>query len=331
MSNRLFKGKDITPSDNLNILLCFLTMGASMGLMYLTSHTDNTIVFILGCLAFGFVNNTIFALMHEATHSILHTKRSVNNTLGKMLAAFFPSSFSVQKVCHLGHHRRNRTDVEFFEAYTEGDSKFHKTLSLYGILTGVYWTYAPLAGIVLMLSPKTLFNSAINGKKNKGMAHYGGEGMLSGFAHKTEKDINGYRLEYLATFLFQIALFIVLDLSFFSWLACYWSFAVMWGSIQYADHAYTERDVRHGAWNLKSPEPIKKIFLNYHYHLVHHKYPHIPWIHLPNFVEPGDKEVSHWKIYKKMWKGPVKVDKESKVVLAEKELLDLIALEPFTE
>ena len=87
----------------------------------------------------------------------------------------------------------------------------------------------------------------------------------------------------------QVAIFLLLNLNFASWLLCYWSFAVLWGSLQYADHAWSIRDIRNGAWNLKVNSVIHWVFLHYHHHLAHHQHPYIPWIHLHKFVNETDE------------------------------------------
>ena len=85
---------------------------------------------------------------------------------------------------------------------------------------------------------------------------------------------------------------------------CYWFFAINWGSLQYADHAWTKRDIRYGAWNLKVSFITKWFFLNYHDHKVHHIYPFLPWVYLPKFVDYNEERPTFWKIYFKILKGP---------------------------
>ena len=55
-----------------------------------------------------------------------------------------------------------------------------------------------------------------------------------------------------------------------------------WGGLQYADHAWSERDIKNGAWNLAVPKWMQAVFLNYHYHKVHHQHPRTPWVNLPS-------------------------------------------------
>ena len=54
---------------------------------------------------------------------------------------------------HLGHHRRNRTDLELFDYYLPHQSRWLKTYWLYCLLTGFYWSIIPVAGLVYLLMP----------------------------------------------------------------------------------------------------------------------------------------------------------------------------------
>ena len=112
------------------------------------------------------------------------------------------------------------------------------------------------------------------------------------------------RLELLFTIAVQIALFVLLDLTFAGWAICYGAFAVNWSSLQYTDHAFSKLDVRDGAWNLRVNSLTRLLFLNYHHHLAHHRHPHVPWIHLWRYVDPAEAQPSFWSIYWRMWRGP---------------------------
>lgn len=94
---RVFKGKDITPPGTLNIFISFASILAGIGTLVLASKTESTIVFILCLIAFALINNTIFAMLHEAVHGVLHTNRKNNNNVGRALAAMYSTSFAVQK------------------------------------------------------------------------------------------------------------------------------------------------------------------------------------------------------------------------------------------
>ena len=92
-------------------------------------------------------------------------------------------------------------------------------------------------------------------------------------------------------------------LDWIGWLACYWAFGLNWSSLQYTDHAWSPRDVHEGAWNLRFWPLTQMVFLNYNLHLVHHRRPDIPWLHLPRFVRRDDPSPSFWSIYWPLWAG----------------------------
>lgn len=106
-------------------------------------------------------------------------------------------------------------------------------------------------------------------------------------------------------------------------------FGFTWSALQYADHAYSVRDIRNGAWNLKVHPITKAFFLNYHDHLAHHQHPNVPWIHLPKFVDPNVEKPAFLAIYLKMWKGLVKLDQNEPAPI-DSELDSLIERENFT-
>jgi fatty acid desaturase len=105
------------------------------------------------------------------------------------------------------------------------------------------------------------------------------------------------------TFLLQLVLWYALGLDAVSWLVCYWAFGLNWSSLQYTDHAWSVRDVREGAWNLRFWPITQAIFLNYNLHLAHHRDPDIPWTQLPARVRPEDPNPSFWSIYGSLWGG----------------------------
>lgn len=307
--SKKYKGIDITIPSTLNLTLAFLAITSMILLLQLASHNQQWSVLLFSMICFSFVANTAFSLLHEAVHSNFHHNRQVNYFFGLILAAFFPTAFTFQKRCHLNHHRQNRTDFEMFETFHDRDSRKLKTVMLYAILTGVYWISPPIGALWLLLSPKTLLKSPFaGGEKNYQVGRMGGAGMLRNFQNLSNADVIKMRLEVLFSLSLQIGMFFYFDLSFLGWIICYAGFAIQWSGLQYADHAYSVRDIRDGAWNLKVNPITKAFFLNYHDHLAHHQNPHVPWIHLPKFV---DKRVPFWPIYLRMWKGLIKVEQNA--------------------
>jgi fatty acid desaturase len=288
---------DLRIPGKLNVTLALLAYSFAIGLLWLASHTGSTVLLIGAAIGFSYVGNTIFSLLHEAVHGSFHSNRNVNNAFGIVSAAFFPTSFTFQRVCHLGHHRRNRTDLELFDYYYPEDNRFIKFYRLYCLLTGFYWLSIPFGCAVFFLL-RGLFVS----KAFLAVARPLGLGPMIG--DLSDQPPGRIRLEIGFTILLQALLFWALSLTLTGWFVCYVAFALNWCSLQYTDHAWTVRDIRNGAWNLKVNRTVQYIFLNYHHHLAHHQNPKVPWIHLPKFVDFDKPRPSYLRIYLSLWRGP---------------------------
>lgn len=279
----------------LNISIQIAASATSLFCLWSASHSDSWTIKIIAALVFSFTNNTLFSLLHESVHRCYSKNKMVNETAGVMAAAFFPTALVFQRTCHLGHHVRNRTDHEMFDMYYPHDNKFLKYTQYYAILTGFYWLSLPVGCFMYMIAPSS-YNIFKHMAKSTDA-----EMMLPFLTHPQKTRI---RLEIFYTFCFQAAAFYLLDLNFTSWLLCYWIFGMNWGGLQYADHAWSERDIRNGAWNLAVPKWVQAVFLNYHYHKAHHQHPQAPWTMLPELAEKNGPRPSFLKIYMEMWKGP---------------------------
>lgn len=286
-----------------------LLVGASVA--YRSSHW---LFFSLAVLGFGLVNNTNFSLLHEAVHGILNSNRRRNEMLGIFAGAFFPTSFTLQQYFHLGHHCRNRTDAEMFDLYYPTDNLWIKRFVIYAMPAGIYWFSAAAANILFLFLPSLLSWRWL--RESALMKHSGFESMLSGIPD-TARMLKKIRLQIVMILLLQVGMIWVLQIHPVAWLACYWVFGMIWGSLQYTDHAFSPRDVRYGAWNLKVDLVTRWIFLNYHFHLVHHIYPCLPWIYLPRFVRPNEERPSAWGNFWKLMCGPFLATEPTPVVNRE--------------
>lgn len=303
----------------LNAVLTLLVATACCGMLWLASHGTGWQI-ALAAVAFSFLNNTMFSLLHESVHGIAHASRGMNEAVGRFAAAFFPTSLSLQRVFHLGHHAHNRTIEEQFDYIRPFDRPWLKRAQWYAILSGLYWVFVPLGGLAYLFAPSLLtrFGAPASsrrvrrlpgGKDDEEPAAWnaalrtqtGASSMLAGLESAPRTLI---RLELLFTIAVQIALFVLLELTIAGWAVCYAAFALNWSSLQYTDHAFSKLDVRDGAWNLRVNPVTRLLFLNYHHHLAHHRHPHVPWIHLGAYVDPAEERPSFWSIYWKMWGGP---------------------------
>lgn len=297
---RMINGISAPIPSALNLTLFTVAASSAIALLWTASHVGAWYWVLLSAVAFSYVNNTIFSLLHEATHGTLHADQRLNDVFGRLAAAFFPTTFTLQRRFHLNHHRNNRSEVERFDYIQPGENKVVKYLQWYSVLTGVYWSGAPLACVLYFFCP-WVFKLPILRQESTLVQQTSSDAYLSMMDDAPALTV---RLEVLLTVGIQLGLFYALDLSFWGWAACYACFAFNWSSLQYADHAWSPLDVREGAWNLEVNPVIRAIFLNYHYHLAHHQHPGVPWNHLEKFIEPDAPRPSFLKIYLRMWLGP---------------------------
>jgi len=246
---------------------------------------------------FSYTNNTIFSLHHEAAHETFHPNPKLNDAAGVLFAAFFPTIFSIQRISHLGHHKRNRTDEELYDYYLPHQSWWVKTYWIYCLLTGFYWAIIPVSASLYVVWPWAFRSRWFQ----DGPARWWG---FRPFVRDiAQAPIARVWLEGLISLLVQVTMFVALDLSLVGWLACYWAFGLNWSSVQYSDHAGSPRDVIEGAWNLRFWPVAQWMFLNYNFHLAHHRQPGVPWIYLPKLVRSTDARPSFWAIYLRLWLG----------------------------
>jgi fatty acid desaturase len=283
--------------EKTNVLLFMLSLPALWVLLWLGSHALLGWA-ILAAAVFSLANHLPFSLMHEAVHGVFSPNKRRNDFFGVLAGAVFPTSFTMQRVAHLGHHRRNRTDEELYDYYLPTESKFSKTRSIYaGNLFGLYWFCIPLSNLIFLLWP-WLYSSKwfVDGPARS----LGFEPYVREIAELPKLRI---WLECALAFVYQLLVWVLLDLTWQGWLLCYWAFAAHWSALQYVDHAWSPRDIVNGAWNLKVLPITSAIALNYHYHLAHHRHPQVPWPYLPGLVEDADPRPTFWSIYFRLWGG----------------------------
>jgi fatty acid desaturase len=250
-------------------------------------------------IAFAFLNNTPFSLMHEAVHGVGAATPRRNHLLGVMAGCMFPTSFSLQRVAHLGHHARNRTDRELYDYYLPHESRWVRNVWLYGgNLLGLYWFCIPLSNVVYLIAApfykSRLFVDRI--APALGFEHY--------VRDVVELPSGTVRLEIALAFAYQAALWWMLDLTWQGWLLSHWLFALHWSALQYVDHAWSARDVVNGAWDLQVSAPARWLALNYHCHLAHHRHPRSPWTTLPSLATQ-ENQPTFWQVYWSLWRNGV--------------------------
>lgn len=283
------------------LLIACTALAVNGACLWIAAHASSISAAILAAMIFSFSNHTIFVVVHEAVHGISMPSRFANEVFGSILAATFPQSFCLQRAFHLSHHRNNRTDSEFFDAIRDDDIAWLKICQWYGILLGEYWLRVPLACLLWLVCPALLRKPFLRDTQRSTVRSWGGYNILEGLDRVPP--IRS-RIEILWAIAFHALCWYALDLNLTAVLLCYAAFAVNWGSLQYATHAFSERSVRDGAFDLRAPGWLRVVLLNYHLHLVHHRDPTIPWSQLPRFVDDLRPRPSFLGQYLKMWLGP---------------------------
>ena len=281
----------------LNTLILLLALGATLLCLWAASHFSLGFALVAIWL-FSLVNNTSFALMHEAVHGVGCKSIRRNKLLGIVSGWAFPTSFSMQRTAHLGHHRRNRTDLELYDYYLPTQSKRVRNFWLYaGNLLGLYWWSVVFGNLVYLLAPWA-YRSKFFAKRLAPALGFGPY-----VEELVQLPIARVWTEIALAFGYQLLVIYWLDLSVPATLVCYAAFALHWSVLQYADHAWSPRDIHNGAWNLKVLSPSRWLALNYHFHLAHHQHPWVPWYDLPKWVDHKTRQPSFWRVYFSLWKG----------------------------
>ena len=277
----------------LNLALAGVVFCLAIALLWLASRVTLPATLAAG-VAYAFVLLTGYALLHEAGHDLLHPRRPVNDAAGAVLGWLFPIPFTLLKVTHVVHHCCNRTDHEMFDCYYPGDNRLVKTIQWYGILTGLWWTLIPVGSLLLALHPAWLRSPPFRRARTTAVL----------FDDFGPRQVRRVRQEVLFGVVFWLALFLGLELRWDAVLVLYACFAFNWSTRQYVTHAFTPRDVRDGALNLRVSRAMGWLLLNGQWDRVHHRYPHVPWTALPCLGQSEGYDTGYWRQYLRLWVGP---------------------------
>ncbi|GKX60745.1 fatty acid desaturase family protein [Leminorella grimontii] len=249
---------------------------------------------------FALINNMPFAIMHEAVHGVASRSAWGNRIIGVVAGWAFPTSFLLQRRAHLNHHDNNRTDGELYDYYLPHQPKWLRNVWLYGgNLLGLYY-FCVVLGNAIWLVAWWFYRSDFFVKKL---------GPALGFGSQIPELIKLPPLavwcELALAFGYQALLFWLLDLNVWGYVACLWAFGLHWSALQYVNHAWTRRDVRNGAWNLRVLPVSRWLALNYYCHLAHHQHPAAPWYELPSLIDDQPRP-TFWRIYFSLWRHGVR-------------------------
>ncbi|MEM8681124.1 MAG: fatty acid desaturase [Planctomycetota bacterium] len=279
----------------LNLLIVAVQLVSIFGVMYLAARAEHWWQLALLAMVFAVVGNSVYSIIHEAEHRMLHPNKSINDGLGMLMALFFPAPYHLLRQGHLCHHRANRSDDEAFDLYFEGDSPLVKWLKYYGIITGVYWVMVVLSNFVVVLVPFLVKRQ-----------FYEFDKPFAKFMDVLEPRYWLYiRLEALSAILLHAAIIWSMGIPLLNYAVVYLGFGFSWSAMQYVHHFDTARHVTEGTRNLWICPPIDALWLHHNWHLIHHQQPTVPWIYLPTLAKEQEsvRGFLPW-FYLKMWRGP---------------------------
>ncbi len=281
------------PPGALNVALALGIVCAGVGLQVLASRVESVPALLGVGVAFSFLFLPLYTLLHEAEHKVFHTHPGVNESFGTLLAAFFPGPFSFLRACHLGHHRRNRSDAEMFDLYYPTDNLTWKRAYFYFLYTGGFWLAVPLALVLMLVWPRAVRGHLIRDPSAVAMVN----GIPEGF-------IGRIRLEALGVVLLHVGLVWALELSPGRYVLLYALYGLNWSAQQYITHAASPRHVLDGAHNLKAHPLYEALLLHFNWHLAHHQHPRVPWLYLPRYDDPSRVRPGYLTAFIRFWRGP---------------------------
>lgn len=288
--------------DRLNICITLAQLAVSAALLWGASRlwdSQQWLGVAVCALVFSFVMQAGFSLLHEAEHRKLHSKRSMNDLLGFFCAAMFPGSFQLLTVAHLNHHKVNRSDSELVDYVRPGESALVKRIQYYALISGLIWLTSPLLTLIICLTPTRLLSKAFEKGEGGAVARY--------LAFIQRAGANRVRLETLVAILLWAAVWWLLGLGVAAVAVCYAAFAFSWSSQQYIYHVRTPRHLIEGAYDLKLWAPLQALYLNFNYHLGHHRAPNVPWLYMPALAQEAPTQ-SYALTYLALWAPPQPVE-----------------------
>jgi fatty acid desaturase len=278
----------------LNLAIAAVQLAVLCLILWAAGRVDGWGWVALLSLAYGIAMNSGYAMLHEAEHNLLHPNPAVNQTVGAILALFFPAPFHLIRQGHIGHHIRNRSDDEAFDLYFEDENRFWKYLQLYGTLTGLFWVLICLTNLVVAVRPSIMAPRSTRFNRPT-------EAFLESLNPKYRRLI---QLEAWAVLALHTAMIVFWRIPLSRYAAVMFGFGLIWSAMQYAHHYGTVRDVQKGAMNLRTFRWLDRVWLNHNWHLNHHMQPTVPWIYLPLLSEEGEARGSLLRAYLREWRGP---------------------------
>lgn len=279
-----------------NLVVACVQVAAWAGLLTAIEHAAAWWLILPLVFAFCTLMQGVFTMMHEYFHGNAHRSEGVNYAIGLVLSTLFPTSATLHRINHWGHHTRNRTSAERGEYIHPGESPVAKVLLYYFATMGGLW----LGGVLFPLASLLIPYRSVRWLKSRAEFNT----YSAAFAQFGPGDWTRMRLEALLLILFWGTVLGWGPWSLTTLGIAYAAFAYHWSVLQWIYHLRTPIDVVEGAYNLRIPTPIRWAWLNFNYNLTHHRHPALPWQELPAHTDLRQTQPL-WYRYLLMWLPPV--------------------------
>jgi len=224
----------------------------------------------------AFLTNPFWSLIHETIHDLFHPNPAVNAFFGRFLSILFGAPLRILRLSHLLHHKLNRLPIEGTEFYDRANSTkaraapryyFQISLGLYLFeLLSPFYFFLPRHWLA-PIEKRCFRPDSVSGllMQNcldaESLREIRFDGLLTLMWIMLSLLCYGQRWAVFAALLLARGFLI----SFFDNIFHY---GTPVGNIFYAK-------------NLRLPEPLAKLWLNFNLHGLHHVNPAISWIDLP--------------------------------------------------
>lgn len=217
------------------------------------------------------VNTTLWSLIHEAIHKLLHPQPRLNERMGRIMSIVMGASFHVLRFAHLMHHRFNR-DWESEHYNPQQTSRLRASLRHYAYLFGGLYLMEVFSSLILSLLPRPLLRRLLR----RQLRH-------PSFVQMAER--YAFRNHHLVKIRTDTALIALLYSASALAYGAYWPLlcGLLLGRallISIADNAYhyaTPADNSQSAHELQAPGWLSALMLSFNHHRTHHLYPGTPW------------------------------------------------------
>lgn len=260
-----------------NVTLTLLILAAFLlQLVALPSMTGHLPITVAVLLFLGPLNNTLWALVHEAIHGNLHPAPSVNLWLGRALACCLGTSFSQVRIAHLLHHKHNR-GIDRVERY---DPRLNTRIAasanyFFGLFVGLYLSQL-ITPLLVLVTPMRWLRSLAQRQSEQTY-----NGVVARALLQRDEVVRAISLEAMAAWLLLLVAVFAYRSQLLALGVLLLTRSVYISFLDYVYHYDTPtNDVLH-ALNLKTSWWWSKAILNFNYHGVHHTKPSLPWQALP--------------------------------------------------